>query len=97
MVGMGMGIRMAIAMSTRIRTHTRMVTGIITIMVTRMTQRTVMPHMCTAPVVRTTTDAKRLTHDRRRIYPRAAATHLACVTRFTHRWFFVFRRPRSGN
>ncbi len=85
----GMGIRMAIAMSI----HTRMVTGIITI----MTQRTVTPHMCTAPVVRTTTDAKRLTHDRRRIHPRAAATHLACVTRVAHWWFFVFRRPRSGD
>ncbi len=97
MVGMGMGIRMAIAMSTRIRTHTRMVTGIITIMVTRMTQHTVTPHMCTAPVVRTTTDAKRLTHDRCRIHPCITATHMARVTRVAHWWFFVFRRSRSGD
>ncbi len=96
-MGMGMGIRMAIAIAMSTRIHTRMVTGIITIMVIRMTQRTVMPHMCTAPVVRTITDAKRLTHDRRRIYPCITATHLARVTRVAHRWFFVFRRFRGGD
>ncbi len=85
----GMGIRMAIAMSI----HTRMVTGIITI----MTQRTLTPHMCTAPVVRTTTDAKRLTHDRRRIHSCITATHMARVTCVAHWWFFVFRRFRGGD